>query len=237
MKYHIDTIPVLDAFKKEENPCPLCVLRKALEETICDRFLGASVMEPSTRIEVNELGFCQRHHNMLFNRQNRLGHALMMQSHIIELRKKLEKAFSSSEAKGGFLFRKDTAESGIEPMKKANSSCIICKRLDEADRRYCYSCLHLLLNNNEFNELFMSKSVCLKDITALYEMAVNEFSGANKKKLIEALKCKAFLTLDKLEADIDWFTKKFDYKNHDKPWGESKNAVFNLMSFLRGSDE
>lgn len=237
MKYHIDTIPILDAFKSEEGDCPLCLLRKNCEDKICDRFLGASVMEPSTRISVNDMGFCQRHHSMLFDRQNRLGHALMMQSYIIELRKKLEKAFSAATSNSGMFFKKDTNQTSIEKIKGISSSCIICNTLDETNKRYLYSCLHLLITNSDFIELFMNKNVCLKDISCLFEMSLNEFSRQEKHKLIDILKNKTFTSLDKFEKDIDWFTKKFDYKNHDKPWGESKNAVFKLMHFLRGCDE
>lgn len=72
MRYHIDTIPVWDAMKLE-GECPLCALRRKLELGEVERYLGASVMEPDTRIQVNEKGFCARHHAMLFAASNRLG--------------------------------------------------------------------------------------------------------------------------------------------------------------------
>ena len=57
MKYHIDTIPVWDAMKLD-GECLLCALERKTELGEADRYLGASVMEPDTRIQVNEKGFC-----------------------------------------------------------------------------------------------------------------------------------------------------------------------------------
>lgn len=65
MRYHIDTIPVWDALK-QQGECPLCALRRSIEAADVDRFLGGSVMEPDTRVRVNEKGFCQRHHVLLY---------------------------------------------------------------------------------------------------------------------------------------------------------------------------
>ena len=52
MKYHIDTIPLWDAVKLD-GECPLCALSRKLELGEVERYLGASVMEPDTRIQVN----------------------------------------------------------------------------------------------------------------------------------------------------------------------------------------
>jgi hypothetical protein len=32
--------------------------------------------------------------------------------------------------------------------------------------------------------------------------------------------------------DVEWFTLKFDYRNQDKPWGNSKNSIQRSMRFL-----
>ena len=40
--------------------------------------------------------------------------------------------------------------------------------------------------------------------------------------------------LSRMEKDIEWFTLKFDYRNQDKPWGDSKDAVERTVNKLRG---
>ena len=96
MKYHIDTIPIWDAAKLE-GECLLCALERRTELGEAERYLGASVMEPDVRIRVNDRGFCRKHHTMLYGMSNRLGHALMLESHTIETREKLGKSFAALE--------------------------------------------------------------------------------------------------------------------------------------------
>ena len=49
MKYHIDTIPVWDAMKRD-GECLLCALERKTELDEAERYLGASVMEPDIRV-------------------------------------------------------------------------------------------------------------------------------------------------------------------------------------------
>ena len=86
MRYHIDTIPVWDA-AKIDGECLLCALQRRVELQQIEYSLGASVMEPDVRIQVNQKGFCQHHQRMLFKGDNRLGHALMLESHLTEIQR------------------------------------------------------------------------------------------------------------------------------------------------------
>ena len=65
MRYHIDTIPVWDA-AKIDGECLLCALQRRVELQQIEYSLGASVMEPDTRIQVNEMGLCLHVERMLF---------------------------------------------------------------------------------------------------------------------------------------------------------------------------
>jgi hypothetical protein len=40
--------------------------------------------------------------------------------------------------------------------------------------------------------------------------------------------------MDRLEQELDWFTKKFDYRNNDAPWGNSKDALPRSIQKLKG---
>ena len=102
MRYHIDTIPVWDAMKLD-GECLLCALERKTELGEAERYLGASVMEPDVRVKVNDRGFCRKHHAMLFAMSNRLGHALMLESHTIEIREKLAKISDKLEKNAALL--------------------------------------------------------------------------------------------------------------------------------------
>ena len=102
MRYHIDTIPVWDAMKLD-GECFLCALERKTELGEAERYLGASVMEPDVRVKVNDRGFCRKHHAMLFSMSNRLGHALMLESHTIEIREKLARISDKLEKNAALL--------------------------------------------------------------------------------------------------------------------------------------
>ena len=68
-------------------------------------------MEPDIRQETNDKGFCQRHYTKMFSMKNRLGLALMLESHLESLKKEV-KTFkpatwpwraSSAEAEGALF--------------------------------------------------------------------------------------------------------------------------------------
>ena len=79
MKETIYTIPVNDAFD-DESECPFCSMYKKLEKDCIDYTLGPSYMEDDIRAETDKIGFCQKHYSMLYNKQNRLGLALISSS-------------------------------------------------------------------------------------------------------------------------------------------------------------
>ena len=93
MKEQIYTIPVTDAFR-EDCECPVCFLEKNLEDQYIEYFLGPSLMEPDHRIETNDKGFCRRHFELLYNRQeNRLGLGLIVDTHLQHQNSNLKKLF------------------------------------------------------------------------------------------------------------------------------------------------
>ena len=104
MKYTLDTIPVLDAYKSGCE-CPLCRLRIHSEDQYVDSMLASTYMEPEWRIRSNETGFCARHFELMFDRRNHLGLALMTHTHMQEVIKSLEGilAGGSGGAKKGLL--------------------------------------------------------------------------------------------------------------------------------------
>ena len=96
MKYTLDTIPVLDAYKTGCE-CPLCKLRILCEDQYVDTMLASAYMEPEWRIKSNETGFCTRHYELMYNRRNRLGLALMTHTHMQEVIKSMESILAGGD--------------------------------------------------------------------------------------------------------------------------------------------
>ena len=90
MKEQIYTIPVNEVYDTDCE-CPLCELEKKLEKETLDYALGAAMMEPEFRMESNEKGFCNHHCSMLFGMSNKLALSLVLDTHLEEIRKYVEK--------------------------------------------------------------------------------------------------------------------------------------------------
>ena len=71
MRESIYTIPLNDIFEVEDG-CPLCRMRRLLENRCVEYIMGAAMMEPDVRIETNRYGFCQEHFSVMLKQKNRL---------------------------------------------------------------------------------------------------------------------------------------------------------------------
>ena len=243
MQYHLDTIPLFEAME-QPGECPLCSLHARAEAMDIESNLGERVMEPSTRINVNEHGICAHHHRLLFLQSNKLGHALLTDSHSKELLKKLEKLpihslRKSADAKPR-LFGKN-ASGSIDKLASAlegfSRSCIICDTLEIHMNRYLYTFFHLWKNDAKFEQLWSaSKGACMPHTALLLRHAQKHLSSS--KQYIFAASAMQLLqvSLAQDEKDLEWFTLKFDYRNADKPWGNSKNALERTIGRLRGAE-
>ena len=248
MRYHIDTIPVWDALKLD-GECLLCALQRKTELGEAERYLGASVMEPDTRVQVNTKGFCPHHHTMLFQMSNRLGHALMLESHMIETRQRTEKLYGELEKsavtlKGiGLAGRLGAKAKGadadvrksIAELRKITNSCLMCETIEENMHRYLHTFLHLYQHDSDFRSRFSAgKGLCLPHTARLLEAAQGEFSPKELGELISVLTKLQRENMDRIQEEISWFIKKFDYRYEKESWGNSKDAVERTVNKLRG---
>lgn len=82
MKEKLYTIPLMDAFKAEDE-CPFCFVERQLEQHAMDFVLGAgaSYMEDDVRAETDKMGFCRTHYKKMYDYGNRLGTGLILKTH------------------------------------------------------------------------------------------------------------------------------------------------------------
>jgi hypothetical protein len=245
MKYHIDTIPVWDAMKADSE-CSLCALQRKTERLLVERSLGASVMSPDTRIKVNDFGFCAAHHAMMYSFPggNRLGHGLMMLSRLQSLRPNLNQAMADIRQLGKsgrqpfaqLLKNKKNGNGDAQnSLNELTKSCLVCNELEELSRRQAASLLHLWKTDPTFQKAFLhSKGLCVPHTVSTITMAPELLTG---EKLVDFLSAAGSLletSLKRLEEELDWFTRKFDYRNAQEPWGTSKDALERTVNKLRG---
>lgn len=217
----IYTIPVNEAFEKGGDcGCPFCGLFNLLEGNELDLILGASMMEPDVRIKTNELGFCKVHYDMMFVRKNRLGLALMMESHLMEIIAKM---------RGGAF------ANPVAALEKFDNSCYVCGRIEYNFSRMIETAVLLWDNDPAFSgKVAAQKYFCLPHYRRF--VAAGK-ARMNKKKYAEFYRQVSEIEmryLEKIKEDVSWFCKKFDYRYADEPWNDSKDAVERTIKLLRG---
>ncbi len=225
MRQDITTIPVSDVFEPRDG-CPICRMRDLLEQRVAEYITGAAMMEPDVRIETNRLGFCFDHYRLILKQRNRLGVALMLESHLAELE---QHVFEGLPLLG---------KSGRKQAKSADertATCFLCQQVDWAMERMLATVCRLWETEEDFRRLFAEQpSLCLPHFTQLVNAAA---TGMSKKRVGEFAKTAGALsrrTLSELHGDVSHFCKMFDYRNSGEAadWGNSRDAVERAVQYL-----
>lgn len=236
MKEQLYTIPVNDIFEKECE-CPVCAMRKSLEDDAVAFTMGPSYMEDDIRLTTDEIGFCTRHMQMLYDFENRLGLALIMDTHMKNMIKKIELLQNKGRKNsGGFFSKKEEKSTPLFAFtEKISHSCYICDRIKHTFERYIATTFHLYENDSAFVTKFKkSRGFCLEHYGMLYEMAPAYLHGNTLEAFTKDLDTVFLDNFKRMEGELSWFIDKFDYRNTDAPWKTSKDAVPRAMTKCNG---
>ena len=119
--------------------------------------------------------------------------------------------------------------------QKVVDRLLAAPRYGEHMARYRHTFLHLWRNEARFHEAWLaSHGVCLRHLAGLMESAEHRLSPAQQAQFANEALTHLTRQCEADAADLDWFTRKFDYRNQDAPWGESKTALERLVNRLRG---
>lgn len=238
MKEVLYTIPLNDAFNADTE-CPFCKIEKDVEQDLLDFVLGSgsSYMEADIRAVTDEEGFCRNHFQKMFAYGNTLGNGWILKTHYMRMNRELNeqiKKFSPSKAS---LFKKsdESSNSMVRWVREKEKSCYICKRFDETFDRYIATFFHMYKNDSEFiGKVKNSKGMCLCHFGDLIESADQYLSEKEKKDFYPMMFDLMKENMARLQEDVSWLVEKFDYKNKDADWKNSKDAVQRGMQKLKG---
>lgn len=235
MKYHLDTIPIWDIYREQPDECPLCLLQRRTEQRLIESFLGGSVMESETRIEVNEKGFCGRHFGQLEQIQNRLGLALLLQSHLYEIIQHQKKILAAPKGKGIFANKNEQpARQSAAAAEGLAHRCIACDRLDFSMRRYAYTVAHMVMNEAGFAPVFeKAHGICMPHYALLLRGA-DELGGRAGRDFTDRLTRQQLAQMEQMQAHIDAFTQTFDYRNRGQAGTAPSDTVKRAVRLLKG---
>lgn len=226
----IYTIPVNEAFEKcmenEVCDCPLCKIYDKLEKKEVEMALGPSMMEPSTRIQTNEKGFCKDHFDMLLEQNNKLSLALVLESHLATLKEKMD---------GGLLTKilGTQSRAHLKTTRGVGQSCFICERIEPNFQRMIETTVLLFSYDPQFKlKLKNQKYFCLPHYQRLQEYAKAKLDKNKYEEFFKEISLVQNKYFDKIIKDVSWFCKKFDYRYDSEPWYDSKDAVERAIRFL-----
>lgn len=246
MRETIDTMPLWDAFRQTEL-CPFCFLENHLQNLYLDMYLGDSVMEPDVRIQTNRNFFCREHTKLLYEQKvSKLGLALMTHTHLLEVQQQMLAQMDAIEKTIGdsapVLKRIGAAKDINAQLAQAEKTveqrehdCVICSRMDTHMKRYYETARHMWTHDSSFRQLFDEcKGFCLPHWSAQLADAQGVLLAGTERDFILKLDEIEKRSLAKMASDLEWFTKKFDYRNTAAPWGDSKDALPRALNLLKG---
>ena len=239
MKEQIYTIPVSEAYESDSE-CPLCTLEKKLENEALEYALGAAMMEPDYRILSNEKGYCSKHFERLLAMPNKLSLALVLETHLEEIRKKLDElnADTSRLGKSGLFKKSDNKQILIEhaeKLHKINSECIICDKITSTMERYIDVLLYMWKNDESFRKKFdASNGLCMHHFEQVLKLAPKSLKESDCAQFCKSLYEKQIAEYERLQNDIHRFILKFDYRNKDMEWGTAEDAPSRVLQKIGG---
>ncbi len=226
MRSDICSIPVAEVFEPKDG-CPICRMRDMLEERMLEYIMGAAMMEPDVRIQTNKEGFCFTHYKKMLNRRNRLSVALMMESHLKEIEKKVF---------GGLL----TTNSGKgKAGERMTESCFVCHQIENGMTALIRNTMVLYENDRDFRQLFSEQpEFCLPHFALLTEAADKNLPKKYRAMMKDDLSKITLAALQELHKDVKHFCDMYDYRNNteDADWGNSRDSLERSTKFLTTRD-
>lgn len=241
MKEVLYTIPLNDAVNADTE-CPFCYIEKDVEQDLLDFCLGScsSYMEADVRAMTDEEGFCRKHFQKMFAYGNTLGNGWILKTHYMRMNKEFKdevKNFKIGKAslKDRFKKQEESGNSMVRWIRSKEESCYICKRFNETYERYIATFFHVYQKDAEFREkIKSSKGFCLSHFADLCEGAEKYLPGKNQEEFFKCMFGLMAANMERMQEDVSWLVEKFDYKNKDADWKNSKDAVQRGMQKLKG---
>lgn len=222
MNYHIGTMLIDENFD-DKCDCPLCRIHARVDQRLTEQYLGEGVMEDKTRTEVNKLGFCDHHYDMLFASRSKLGLALQISTRLNTVLKEIQQPKNAKDAK----------KQG-DAILKLNQTCIVCKYLDEHMVRYYKTIAEVYQSVANFKErLLNTHGFCLKHYAEL--LRYSSFAGSKQKEYVADLYTVQIKRVETLKKDIDEFTFHHDYRHAGTPLSQgAKDSLKETSNLFYG---
>lgn len=242
MNEKLYTIPLNDAVNANDE-CPFCYIERNVEQDLLDYVLGhaASYMEADTRDLTDKYGFCREHIRKMYDYGNTLGNAWILKTHYMHTISEMQSQFKKYAPQKISLKEKLTKGGEVKNPIKAwtqskDKSCYICNEFSKMYGRYLDTFFYLYKEDAEFRrKVNEGKGFCLHHFGDLCEHAELHLSEREKEEFYPRMFELMETNMKRIYEDVSWLIEKFDYRNKDADWKNSRDAVGRGMQKLRGS--
>ena len=242
MAEQLHTIPIADAMANA-GECPFCYIERRVENHSMDYVLGhgASYMEADIRDMTDRQGFCRAHFKKMFDYGNALGNAWILKTlmlrHMNEMTKEFKAFNPASSGKKGLFGKASGGNSIVDWIDERESSCFICTSVNNTFQAYMNTFFQMYRDDENLRkQVADSKGFCLSHFKVVCEGADKYLSGKIREDFYDIILPLEAENLDRVYQDVAWFIEKYDYKNKDADWKDSRDAVQRSMQKLRGGD-
>lgn len=241
MKEQLYMIPLNDAVNANDE-CPFCHLERQIEQDLMDFVLGSgsSYMESDVREQTDKYGFCRAHFKKMYDYGNTLGNGWILKTHYQKMLNEFAKKTASyTPGKVSFLDKLKKDDNASNPVsawaKEKEADCYICNYFKEHYERYLDTFFVMYKQDEDFRaRIKEGKGFCIPHFGDLCEVMTEKLSEKDAKEFYEMI-CKLMEeNLSRLYEDVSWLIEKFDYRNQNADWKNSKDAVPRGMQKLKG---
>lgn len=241
MKEKLYMIPLNDAVNANDE-CPFCFIERKIEQDLLDFVLGSgsSYMESDIRDQTDRAGFCRTHFKKMFDYGNTLGNGWILKTHykktINEMRQQIKSYFP------GKVSLKDMFKKGGESANpiarwtaQKEDSCYICNYFKDHYDRYLETFFIMYQRDDEFrSKIINGKGFCLPHFGDLCEASDTKLGDKERQEFYNHISKLMLENMDRIYEDVAWLIEKFDYRNKDADWKNSKDAIQRGMQKLKG---
>ncbi|MFA9377894.1 MAG: DUF6062 family protein [Lachnotalea sp.] len=243
MKDKLYTIPLREAFESKDE-CPFCFIERKLEQDALDFTLGSSssYMESDIREETDRIGFCRNHFKQMYQYGNSLGNALILKTHFQKSNEELKQLLNEfTPDKPSFLNKiKKNSQIGstdaiTQWITKKESSCFVCDYIKNTYDRYMDTFFYLFKNEPDFIDMVKeSKGFCLHHFGEITKSASTKLNATQLEQYTQVVFPLMKENMSRVETDISWLVDKYDYRNANADWKNSKDALQRGMQKING---
>lgn len=241
MKEKLYTIPLNDAMDAHDE-CPFCYIERKVEQDLLDFVLGSgsSYMESHIRSKTDAAGFCRIHYKKMFDYGNTLGNGWILKTHYQAMIQEMTRLFKSTTPAKVSMKSKLMKTAGDEnPISQwaasKEASCFICKEYEETYSRYLDTFFIMYKQDEAFRKkLSNSKGFCIPHMGDLFAASDKHLSDKEKADFYPTMFQLMEDNMKRIGEDISWLVEKFDYRNKDADWKNSKDAIQRGMQKLQG---